>query len=130
MLNLYLDKWGSTKKGIYFSVLLSSLIFGAFHLIHLIGTTNPLPVITNVVCAFFIGTAFAAVYIRTKSIWPVVIFHALFDIVTGLDEISIIKPVASNSTLSGTLPAIIITSLLFIYGLFILRKVKQVKNNA
>ena len=122
MLNLFLNKWGDTQRGIYGSTLLSSVLFGSFHLI--CHHSDFLQDITQVIIAFFIGMAFAACYLRIKSILPVVILHALFDIGGSLNELSPIGHATANSSLPAALLSIGITSILFTYSLFILRKAK------
>ncbi len=54
------------RFGLKTSVLLSSVLFGAVHVAP--GAIIP---------TFFLGLAFAFIYVRTKSLWPVIFAHSL-----------------------------------------------------
>ena len=80
ILNNMLKKWGKNKSGIIRAVIYSSILFGSAHLVNLIGTSNfVIGTISQLFYTFFLGIFFAAIYIRTKNIWTVVILHAIFD---------------------------------------------------
>lgn len=125
-----LKKWGKTQKGIYLAVLFASVIFGLFHLINLImarGTV--LEVMTQIVYCTFFGVFFAACFLRFGSLWPCIITHALFDIMGTLDEIAVRNEFTghvlnTNYSWENSITTILFTLPLFLYGLFILRKVK------
>lgn len=124
---LLMKKWGRTKKGIYFAVLTSSILFGVFHLINFImGRSTLITVITQMIYATFFGVFFSACLIRTRLIWPLMITHACFDICGNFDEI--IKNgnfgQVVSTTVTQMISTIIILFPLFLYGLFILRKVE------
>lgn len=76
--------------------LLSSAIFGLVHLGNLFRGGETLPVITQVFTAVGMGMTFAAIYMRTGSIIPSVILHALWDFASFLDPANV-----ANGTLSG-----------------------------
>lgn len=127
VLNVFLKKWGNTKKGMYLSVIISSAIFGILHLLNFFtGRYDLLSAILQLVYGIFFGVFFSACFIRNQSIWPVMIGHIVFDICGNFNEIAVnsefgkvvhITPENALSTLVVTLP-------LLIYGLFILRKVQ------
>ena len=90
VLNKMRNAWGNTRRGIYTSVMVSSLLFGLFHLINLLD--KPWLVVatwTQVGYAFIVGFMFAAIYIRTKNLWTVIVFHALYDIGGCLNDLYI-----------------------------------------
>jgi hypothetical protein len=59
---------------------LSSVVFGLGHAINLVvGHQTPFTTLVQVCFALAWGLFTAAAYARTGSIWPVFIFHALFD---------------------------------------------------
>ncbi len=132
ILPVMLQKWGSTRRGIYLAVIASSLLFGSAHIIQLIDGSKPLlPNLTQIAYAFFFGVAFSACFLRNNSIWPVMILHGLIDfsgrdvnylLVGGGEQI----PMA-NTTLAGSLTTLLILLPLLLYGLFILRKVEPEK---
>lgn len=133
ILSACLKKWGKTRKGIYLSVLLASVIFGLFHLINLVmGRGTLLEVITQIIYATFFGVFFAACFLRLGSIWPAIITHTLFDMMGTLDEIGAGNQFTghvmnTNYSLENACTTILLTLPLFLYGLFLLRKVKPVE---
>lgn len=70
---------GGTRR----AVIISSAIFGLIHLNNLVqaGTPGtPAGVAVQALFSALFGVAFASYRVRTNTIWPVVIFHALPDI--------------------------------------------------
>lgn len=128
-----LQKWGRTRKGIYLSVLLSSLLFGAVHLANLFAGRKPLlNNLTQVVFAFFFGVIFAACLLRNRTIWPVILLHAAVDWAGTIHEVAVgggLRLTTPAITPENALVSILITLPLFLYGLFILRKVQPISLN-
>lgn len=127
ILNKMLDRWGDSKGGIYDAVLISSFLFGLWHLINLINKPwMVIGTITQVFYAFFIGVFFSAVYLRTRNLWSVILMHAIFDIGGCLEEL-FINEVAQQATqdisVATGLFIILEFSIFMIVGLFYLRKV-------
>lgn len=125
--SLLLKKYGHTKKGIYWSVIGAALIFGLLHLIKF--DKGLYGEIAQVCFATFIGTMFGAILLRTNKLWPLIILHALIDLIGNLDKLEVTKKVTENSTVveNSLQDSIILTVVVlpcFIYGLFLLRKVK------
>ena len=127
ILPLMLKKWGSSRGGIYLSVLLSSSIFGLLHLINFfMGRYTLLSTLAQITFGTFFGVFFAACFLRTRSIWPVIFTHALFDLCGNLNEITLNSHFGKvqETTLQGALVVVAVTLPLLLYGLFILRKVE------
>ena len=101
------------------AVVLSSFLFAILHFLNIIGGTwDPLFTIVDSVAAFGLGITFAAIRLRTGSIWPLVGIHALFDFTSLISLGGINVPVQS--------PRVLFTSVFFgivfvVYGLFLLR---------
>ncbi len=101
------------------AVVLSSLLFAAPHLLNIIGGLwDPVFTIIDSIAAFGLGITFAAIRIRTGSIWPIAGIHALFDF-TSLISLG-------GITVSAQSPQALVTTLgigfVFVaYGLFLLR---------
>ncbi len=129
VLNLLLRKWGNGRQGIYLSVLVSALLFGAAHIFNLIsGHLPPLANLTQIGYSIAFGVVFAACFLRNNSIWPVIIMHAAVDFAGGLRHISVSggdHVPAANNTVEAALASLIISLPLLLYGLFILRKVES-----
>jgi membrane protease YdiL (CAAX protease family) len=68
-------------KGIWPTVLISSVLFAGMHLFNLLGGASWSYVTGQVLQAFGAGMILAALRLRTGSIWPGIILHASRDIV-------------------------------------------------
>ncbi len=73
----YGDSWTGTKK----SIIISSMIFGIAHLVNLSGYNLQaiLDTTAQIITAIIIGVYFSLIYIQSKSMWAVVISHAVAD---------------------------------------------------
>lgn len=127
VLSLMLHKWGNTKKGCYLALILSSALFGFTHSIHFfLHHSSLLATVTQITYATFIGVFFGACVLRNKSIFPAIIMHALFNISGGLNEIAVsggLKEIYLTISIGNAIASILIMLPLFVYGLFLLRKV-------
>ena len=75
-----ISAWGSTKTGITKSVLVSSLLFGCYHLFYLLGGEPFMMVLLRMVVAFLLGIFLAALVLLGSSIYPAVLFHGLLNL--------------------------------------------------
>ena len=127
-LSVLLRKWGSSRKQIYWVVMLSNLLFGSLHIVNLImGRRTLLSTGAQIIYGTFFGVFFAACFLRNKSIWPVIITHALFDLCGNFSDIAVGSHTfrqVNNLTLHDALITSLITLPLLIYGLVVLRKVE------
>lgn len=126
-LNIILRKYGVTKKGIYFSVFISSIIFGAAHFATtLAGRHDLISGIGQVIYCIFFGVFFSACVLRNNSIWPMVFYHFVVDFISGTEELIVRDGVVSqtSSILVQTIFLILYDLPLLLYGLFLLRKVE------
>jgi len=133
ILPLMLRKWGSTRKGIYIAVLVSSSIFGVAHLLNFIaGRRDLLTTSTQILYGTFFGVFFAALLLRNRSIWPAVFGHFLFDLCGNLMEITegyVFTRVEPTTTVNGALITLALLMPLLLIGLFYLRKVEPTTGN-
>lgn len=112
-------------KGILPSIIFSSLIFACFHAINLISGFPWLYVVEEIVLGIGMGVLFAALRLRTGSIWPLIFLHAIRDI-PGL----IAQGINPHKALSASLAGVIATgilSLLFILCATVLLRPSQLK---
>lgn len=79
-LQALLARLGSTKKGIWISVLLSSLVFGLSHAFKLFFGGHAPSTLPQVICAAMMGVLFCALYLRTGTLWPSILLHGLIDV--------------------------------------------------
>ena len=130
LLNLMMERWGHTKKGLIKSVFLSSAIFGLLHLaILFVFPGLVISATSQVLYAAFVGVYFACIYIRCKNLYSVIILHAFFDACVLLVNIlylpaalEVIHP--SEITLMEGLGSIVIWLPFLFIGLFLIRKKK------
>ena len=80
VLYAFLRLWADSKQGIWQSVLLCSLLFGFSHLIHIF-LGRPAPQATLVaINTFLAGIYYAAIVLRWRTIWTVVVLHSLLNV--------------------------------------------------
>jgi membrane protease YdiL (CAAX protease family) len=105
--------------GIWRAVLISATLFAAPHLLNAVGGIwDPLFTVADSVAAFGIGIAFAALLIRTGSIWPLIGIHALVNFTALLSLGSLSIPAQSPGELAVTLAVGIVMTL---YGIYLIR---------
>lgn len=107
--------------------LLSSLFFGLAHLNNLLTHVPPVVVLAQVIGGALLGFGFAACRLRTRTIWPLIIFHALYDLpanITLFDTrsfVSVNSMLSTSSLVAETIALIVPGCVLACYGLFLLR---------
>lgn len=105
-------------------VTLSSLLFGLAHLNNLLTHLPASLVLAQAIGACLLGVGFAACRLRTRTIWPLIVFHTLYDLPANMTLFGTRGIVETHSTLSSTAvgAALIVPGfLLACYGLFLLR---------
>jgi len=111
--------------GILKTVVLSALLFGLPHLFNAIGGVwDPLFTLADTFAAFGIGVTFAALLVRTGTIWPLIILHAFVNFTALLALGSIMVPAQS---LLSLLMTAIVGLVLTIYGLYLIRPGQPVR---
>ncbi|MCC8047376.1 MAG: CPBP family intramembrane metalloprotease [Clostridiales bacterium] len=129
ILNVLLNRYGrDTAKGIWMSVAISGMIFGALHISNLFtdGRTV-ISVFVQILYAAAVGMYFGAVYMRCGNIWVLIFLHTMNDFVVEMSygvwgigsETSI-----TNASNFGKLRYVIIYMLLTV---FLLRKKKMMR---
>lgn len=78
ILNALIRKYGESHKGIWKSLLISALIFGAIHIPNLF-FMNLMTLFVQVVNAAAGGILFGAIYIKSKNLWAGITIHAIVD---------------------------------------------------
>ncbi len=69
----------ATHKGLLWSILLSSAVFGAMHAVNLLAGASPGAVLMQVGYSFLIGAMCAVVLFKTANLWLCVLLHAVYD---------------------------------------------------
>lgn len=130
VLNTLLEKTKHLQyKGMIWSLLISSVLFGAVHMLNLFENPEQInSTIVQTVGAIFIGVFLGALYLRCQNIWVVVFYHALIDIATDLPQIFFDVHITTNGAddipFSSVIPNILANSVILFAGLFLARKSK------
>ena len=72
-------KYAHSVKGVWFAALVASSIFGIVHLFNIFTGFDPLVAFLQAISATITGLFFAAVYLRSRSLWVPILVHALID---------------------------------------------------
>ena len=75
---MFAEKRHTTRKGLFWSLILSSAVFGGVHLINLF-VGGGVGVILQIGYSFLIGAMCSVVLLKTRNVWLCVILHAIFD---------------------------------------------------
>lgn len=117
--NNMLKKWGSDKKGVFCALLLSSIIFGIIHSINLTLGEPLLGALVQIFNTTLMGIFFAAIYLRCKNMWAIILLHSFLDWINLLEQLLLPPALPLPSPI---ICMAIPLPYLFI-GLFLLRKV-------
>lgn len=79
ILNLLLDRFSNTQRGIWTAVIIESAMFGAFHIGNVFIGANLDAVFWQIVSATMTGILLSAIYVRCNNIWILIVAHALYD---------------------------------------------------
>jgi membrane protease YdiL (CAAX protease family) len=75
--------WGDSRRGLVMSAMVSALLFGLLHLLNIF-SGDVGEVLMTTLASFFSGIWWAAMVLRWKSIWPVVVLHGFGNFVVNL----------------------------------------------
>ena len=87
LLNEFLERYGDTKKGIWYSIIISGVIFGLMHVGNIFGGQSVPMTITQMINAAGSGILFGLIYYKTKNIWSVIFLHGLWDFSLFLSDV-------------------------------------------
>lgn len=104
-----------SRRSSLFGVLLTSALFGLFHIVNLIGGADLRSTLMQILCAFAAGLAYGAVTVRYRSILPCIAAHVLTNI-TGL---GVTPAVAQESVSWGLWLCIVINAC---YGIWLCKR--------
>ena len=76
---LFAEKRHTTRKGLFWSLILTSAVFGGVHLVNVLMGAGIGAVILQIGYSFLIGAMCAVVLLGTRNIWSCVLLHAVYD---------------------------------------------------
>jgi len=128
-MGLLLNKWGLSKKSVLKAAIVSSSLFGFFHLLAILQDPSNSSLVlmktSTVVFATFIGIGFAGLSYRSNSIWIVALLHALIDVMAYVGEPKTITDIYTNWNLKMSIITIAYTFPFAIYGIWLLKTDKK-----
>ncbi len=113
-------------RGIWSAVLLSALCFACVHLTNVFHSVSWGYVLEQMILAFGSGVLFAAVRLRTSSIWPCLFLHAMRD-VTGLIVLGVNPSILNAPLTSAGLVVNVLFCLFFILNALVLLRTSQLR---
>ena len=125
--NTLARKYATDAKGMWFTVILSAVIFSAIHLQSLTYGVSPTAMAAQLTGAFGMGLVLGAIYLRGGSFWFLALLHSIVD-VPGTFEATFTITTANLVDSIGKLNFAGILGLLPIhiaYTVFLLRKSRQ-----
>ncbi len=111
---------------IWAAIAMSTILFGAVHVLNGFVTGDFAAASVQAIAASMSGLMYMALLIRTGSLWPPIVVHALWDfcIFLSVSQESA-APRAEPTTLSDWLSHLGLALPSFLYGLFLLRRIPQ-----
>ncbi len=128
--NEFIERFASTRKQVYLSIFLSSLIFGGIHISNIwVGGQSVIETMAQIIQATGMGFLLGAIYFRTKNIWSVVFLHGYWDFALFLREVNVIKECTEGATsveykLTLLASSFIVAIVSTLVGFYVLRKSK------
>ncbi|MDH4439008.1 MAG: CPBP family intramembrane metalloprotease [Rhizobium sp.] len=117
-----------TRVKLWPAMVLTSMLFGSVHILNVLTTGELLSALLQAFTAMLSGFAFMAILVRTGSIWPAIVYHALWDFGTfAISASSQASGAAASSEVGGwsfLLPVALVLPN-FLYGIYLLRNVRN-----
>ena len=76
---MFAEKRHTTRKGLFWSLILTSAVFGGVHLVNVFMGAGIGAVIMQIGYSFLIGAMCSVVLLKTRNIWICVALHAIYD---------------------------------------------------
>jgi membrane protease YdiL (CAAX protease family) len=129
-LKLLLKKWGNSKKGIIIACVVSSVFFGVAHVTNLMIGDSLLEVVGRIFSTTTLGLYFAALYLRTRTLWIPILVHMLVNLSSYIFNAIVSNDVleqmaqAPENIWANIINRLLLTVVFLIAGLILLKKVK------
>jgi len=117
---------------IWSAIWITAILFGVVHVLNGFITGNFITALAQALMAIMSGIWFHAIRIRTRSIYPAMLIHGLWDFslfvfATSLASVKIASESSADTSMMAKLLLPLILSMpLFIYGLWLLRDIGKI----
>ncbi|MDQ2757094.1 MAG: CPBP family intramembrane metalloprotease [Actinomycetota bacterium] len=108
--------------GVRRAAIISAVLFGLMHVVNLLIGADLGATLLQVGYATAMGFAFGAAALRTDTIWPLVLIHALIDLVSF---VAADGTRATGPARADVLTAAVYVTMFTVYGLLVLRTVRS-----
>ena len=109
-----------SETGVKKAFIISSVTFGIGHIVNLFNGAEVLPTILQIISAIVIGFLFTALFYKTKSLWPCIITHGIFNSLSAF-------AVEPNAT-GRIILCILICLIAGLYSVYIMKSKRVLKN--
>ena len=117
-----------TRVKLWPAMIWTSVLFGSVHILNALTTGELLSAMLQAFTATLSGFAFMAILVRTGSIWPSIIYHALWDFgtfsISAGHQSSVEVPGGDVGGWAFLLPVVLVLPN-FLYGVYLLRNVRN-----
>ena len=118
------------KNRAWTAVIISSVIFGPLHLTNIIAGADPVMTLIQAFMATCGGFVLAGIYLRTGSVIPGMIAHAVYDFINfvtdpTINEEGVVVSDGGNGGISYYVLILVISVALLVAGCYLIRKTKQ-----
>ncbi|GGE28102.1 CAAX amino protease [Pullulanibacillus camelliae] len=139
ILHAFLDKLGSTRKGLISAVAISGFIFGFVHIVLSwlltgidLSVTGLMQAFLKTLSAGMAGFFFGAIYLKTKNLWGIALVHGLSDFLMMLGALlfsgsNSVTFISSDSTQASSSMLINIIFII-VYVPLVISALKQLKS--
>ena len=127
LLNEFLERYGDNKKGVWYSIIISGIIFGLMHLGNIYTMGQDIPTtISQVLSATGTGILLGLIYYKTKNIWSVIFLHGFWDFSLFLGDILPVESVTETFSTLSVISLIFVTLSVFAELLNLIPYVKNI----
>lgn len=130
--NILAKKYANSMKGIWLTVIISSVIFGLCHVPNLLFGMDIIAVLIQVLVAMPCSLLFSAIYLRSGSIWAVILLHSLTDLASLAKSTFLnVDQIVDANKLAFAWPSLIMCLVYVGLAIFLLRpsKLKEIRKN-
>ena len=111
-----------SKNRMYIIVGITALIFGILHIGNIFQGANPTMAVIQGISTIFGGFVYAAIYLRSGSIWAPIFMHALYDYMCFVTDPTLDNGIMTSGTVTiGVILSVVVFVIAGIWSLYLIR---------